>query len=308
VNWFIHPVEHRLRAGWRLLLHTLMTLFFTLVIGAALLVLSSALRRLSFNPAGGEFVSPVLLLISQISFAAGVTLSTFIARRWLDRRSFVSLGLSFSWDAILDLVLGILIAGVMMGFIFFLEWMLGWLTITGFGWKDEGLSLLISKSLVTGLLFVLVGWTEELLSRGYHLQNLSDGLNRFWGIVLSSLIFAVLHLSNPGFSIPALLGLFLSGLFFCYAVFQSRGLWLPIGLHIGWNFFEGTVFGFQVSGIEDFPRFLVQTVSGPEILTGGGFGPEAGLILLPGLAVGVGLVWLWSQRKRKLEAVWEEKV
>lgn len=307
MNWFIHPIEHRLRAGWRLLLHTLMVLFFTLVIGAPLLVLSGALRILSFSSAGEELISPVLLLISQISFAVGVTLSTFIARRWLDRRSFVSLGLSFSWDAILDLIFGILIAGVMMGFIFFLEWMMGWLTINGFGWAEEGLSPLISKSLVTGLLFVLVGWTEELLSRGYHLQNLSDGLNRFWGVVLSSLIFAVLHLSNPSFSIPALLGLFFSGLFFCYAFFQSRGLWLPIGLHIGWNFFEGTVFGFQVSGIEDFPRFLIQTVSGPDIFTGGSFGPEAGLILIPGLAVGIGLVWLWSQRKRNQEAISEKE-
>ena len=59
-----------------------------------------------------------------------------------------------------------------------------------------------------------------------------------------------------------------------------------MGLHTGWNFFEGTVFGFPVSGLGDFPRIIDQAVNGPARITGGLFGPEAGLVLLPALLLG----------------------
>ena len=84
-----------------------------------------------------------------------------------------------------------------------------------------------------------------------------------------------------------------------YGWLRTQQLWLPIGLHIGWNFFEGVIFGFPVSGTETF-RILNHTVSGPSLLTGGDFGPEAGLILIPALALGTCLTWLYT-RSRILE-------
>jgi hypothetical protein len=72
-----------------------------------------------------------------------------------------------------------------------------------------------------------------------------------------------------------------------------------MGLHTGWNFFEGTVFGFPVSGIGDFPRLLHPAISGPALITGGPFGPEAGLVLLPALGLGAGLVYLYTRQRRR---------
>jgi membrane protease YdiL (CAAX protease family) len=86
------------------------------------------------------------------------------------------------------------------------------------------------------------------------------------------------------------------GIFLAYGYIRTRQLWLPLGLHTGWNFFESTVFGYPVSGMSGLPRLIHQDVSGPELLTGGEFGPEAGLLLLPGLLLGSLLVYLYTRR------------
>jgi hypothetical protein len=134
------------------------------------------------------------------------------------------------------------------------------------------------------------------MSRGYHLQTLASGLNTGWGWILSSLAFGMLHLGNPNASWMAAAGIFLAGVFLGYAYIRSGQLWLPIGLHIGWNFFEGVVFGFPVSGLP-FYQLPHTLVSGPDLWTGGAFGPEAGLLLIPALAIGSLLVQMYTRWK-----------
>ena len=83
---------------------------------------------------------------------------------------------------------------------------------------------------------------------------------------------------------------------FCIRLYRTKQLWLSIGLHIGWNFFEGVVFGFPVSGLDIYPLLRIK-VTGPELWTGGAFGPEAGLIVLPSLIVGAVLIYLFSKNR-----------
>ncbi len=147
------------------------------------------------------------------------------------------------------------------------------------------------------LIFAVVGWQEELLSRGYWLQNLADGLNLQWALFISAALFAMMHLGNPNASWVAIVGLFAAGYFLAYGYVLTRQLWLSVGLHIGWNFFEGNVFGFQVSGLDTF-RLIHQTVHGPELWTGGAFGPEAGLIVLPAMAFGAVLIYGYARYVR----------
>jgi hypothetical protein len=154
----------------------------------------------------------------------------------------------------------------------------------------------------TLIVYVAVGYYEELLSRGYHLQNLADGLNLPLGLMLSSAVFSVAHLTNPGAKLLSVIGIFAAGFFLAYGWLRTRQLWIPIGLHIGWNFFQGTVFGFPVSGLGGF-HLIRQTVAGPEVVTGGAFGPEAGLAGLAAMGIGAGLIWLYTrQRKLAVEA------
>lgn len=187
-----------------------------------------------------------------------------------------------------------------MGFIFLIEWAAGWLRIDGFAWQKMPVLQIVQEMLTMLVFFILVGWQEELSSRGYQLQNLAEGLNLFWAVIISSTAFALLHLANPSVSTMAVIGLIIAGLFMAYGYVTTRQLWLSIGLHIGWNYFEGTILGFQVSGWSGMPRLIQQTVNGNPLFTGGDFGPEAGLILLPGIILGIFLIYLYT-RNRELK-------
>jgi len=238
-----------------------------------------------------------LLAVQVVTFLS-VNISVYLARRYLDRRSLVSLGLVWSSQALRDLLSGIALSGVMMAMVFLIEWAAGWLTFESFAWDTQPWPAVISGMLIILGIFILTGWQEELLTRGYQLQNLVEGTGLIGGLVLSSIIFAVLHMSNPNYFWSALIGLVAAGLFLAYGYLRTQQLWLPIGLHIGWNFFEGAVFGFPVSGLKTF-QLINHTDSGPDFFTGGAFGPEAGFILLPILLIGVGLVH-WYTRQRKI--------
>ena len=114
-----------------------------------------------------------------------------------------------------------------------------------------------------------------------------------------ALYFGIEHLSNPNSSWVAVAGIFFIGLFFAYGYLRTKQLWLPIGIHVGWNFFENAVFGFPVSGF-DRPGLFRITVSGPDLWTGGAFGPEAGLVMLPICLLGVILVNIYTKRHKVL--------
>lgn len=277
---FISPDEARLRAGWRIFFHILLMIPIGFLSDAALTVLFPFWR-------GG-------MLQAQLVNLAVMTGSVFIARRWLDKRSFESLGLKLSPQLWKDLFAGIAITFVQMGFIYIVMSALGWIRFEGFAWQFESASA-VTLGLV-GMLaaFILVGWNEELLSRGYQLQNLADGTNLFWGVVISSAVFGILHLGNPNATWISAVGIFFAGIFLAYGYLRTKQLWLPIGLHIGWNFFEGVGFGFPVSGMDMFTLTRI-TVTGPELWTGGAFGPEAGLIVLPALALGVALIYAYTK-------------
>jgi membrane protease YdiL (CAAX protease family) len=206
------------------------------------------------------------------------------------------LGLEVDRTLWADLAIGFAIPMVMMGAIFAAEFGFGWIHIESFALSTVAGGAVVSLTLAALVQFLLAAYQEELLSRGYHLQNLSDAFGKVWGVVVSSLIFGLLHLANPSAGWASTLGIFVAGAFLAYAYLRTRRLWLSIGLHAGWNFFEGTVFGFQVSGL-DFFRLIRISVSGPELWTGGAFGPEAGLIILPAIVLGTVLVWVYTRRR-----------
>jgi CAAX protease family protein len=285
-NIFVSPDEPRLRAGWRLLIQ----IIIFLVLGAVVFITASFL---GFDPRGGSLA----FLLEQVLNLIVYTGSVYIARRWLDKKSFESLGLKLNQQALVDVLAGIGIAFVQMGFIYILMLGLNWLTFEGFAWEFDPINIVVTGVLTFFVAFIFVGWNEELFSRGYHLQTITSGTNLFWGVIISSAMFGLLHLANPNATWASAAGIFFGGILFAYTYIRTKQLWLPIGLHIGWNFFEGAVFGFPVSGLDIYALTRIQ-VTGPEIWTGGPFGPEAGLIVLPSLLLGAGLIY-WFTKSRE---------
>jgi uncharacterized protein len=285
---FFTPGEARLRAGWRLVVQGLLMLVLLLIFSVPLVFVM--------------FAAPDLVVPgSMLATGAASVASVLLARRLVDRRSIVSLGLKWGRQAWQDVLAGIAVTLVQVGFIFGLLAALGWLRVTGAAWQD-GMALRTGFYLVGWLgLFVLVGFYEELLSRGYQLQNLEAGTNTFWAVALSSALFGFLHITNPNASAVSTLGIILAGFFLAYPYLRTRQLWFSVGVHIGWNFFLGPVFGFPVSGVDTF-RLLDVEVTGPALWTGGEFGPEAGLIVLPALGLGALLVWALTRGRLPIAA------
>jgi uncharacterized protein len=282
---FLSPRKPRLRAGWRLIIQTILML--ALLIGAGI---PAGMLAIVFHwdISGGAYLL-VNMLVELIAFCGSI----FLARRFLDKRSFSSLGFGLDRRVLLDLLAGIAITFVMLGLIYLTMDALGWIRFSGFAWEFEPLPFVLGQVLLYLVVFIIVGTQEELLSRGYHLQTLASGMNLFWGVMISSAIFGMLHLTNPNATWVSAAGIFFAGLFLAAGYLATGQLWLSIGLHIGWNFFEGVIFGFPVSGVSSYTLMQI-TVSGPEAWTGGAFGPEAGLIVLPALALGALLVFLYA--------------
>jgi membrane protease YdiL (CAAX protease family) len=292
---FLSPGERRLRSGWRIGLHAILALFLVLQFSAvlSLIVRALGLQDLSTGITAAEYQSPLLVLAP----LAGIGLATWIARRWLDHRSFVSLGFRLGPHLWHDLLFGILMPGLLFALIFAFELAMGWLSYEGTAFKSISVGMVASQTLSGLAVFVVVGVQEELLSRGYQLQNLVAGLGLPFGLFVTSAIFALLHAANPGASLLSTAGILAAGYFLAYGWVRTGDLWLPIGLHIGWNFFEGTFFGFPVSGIGGF-HLLQQTVNGPSVVTGGSFGPEAGLTGLAAMGLGAWLIHRYTAGRR----------
>jgi uncharacterized protein len=283
---FLTPAELRLRAGWRILVMFILLLAF-LILTSPILVVTTLVN---------VDVDMVLFLSSLVS-AICYTAAVFLSRYFIDRRSIVSLGLPIHKKMIWDFLFGVCLSACLMLFIFLVMSATGWLEWNGVSFGKIPINEIVVKVGIAVLTFFLVGWGEELLMRGYLMLNIRDGINLVWGVILSSLIFSFAHATNPGYNWQAMVGLFLAGLFFAFAALRSKGLWLPIGLHIGWNFFEGTFFGFSVSGLETF-RLIQPSLQGPNLWTGGSFGPEAGIIIIPTLLIGACGIYFYTRLKK----------
>jgi hypothetical protein len=146
--------------------------------------------------------------------------------------------------------------------------------------------LALASSLVTGVF-------EELLFRGVLFRLVEDSWGSYAALAVSSLFFGAAHLFNPNATwLSAVAIMVEAGIFLGAAYMLTRRLWLPIGIHAGWNFTEGGVFGAAESGTAPH-GWLQSTTSGPAWLSGGDFGPEASVVtvMICG-ALGLALV-LW---------------
>jgi len=301
---FWNQNERRLRAFWRLSGHTLLTVGALVAIGVVV-ALATMLRAYLGPSQHSRFASLWRLVEPSLAVAtvlqgAVATGVTWLARRVLDRRPFGTLGLRRSGFVVRDLAFGIALSGVMIAAAFVILLACGWLRLGPPAWETSSAGAVLASLAGFGSIFVCVGWYEELLSRGYWFVNLRDGIGVRTAAVVSSSVFALGHVGNPNATLASTASLVGAGLLLAWCVVRTGQLWMSIGMHVGWNFFEGPVFGFPVSGIQTF-TLVRHEMTGPPLLTGGAFGPEAGLLLLAIQGLGALVVW-WATRERPIES------
>lgn len=151
------------------------------------------------------------------------------------------------------------------------------------------------------MFFLLVAVTEEVMLRGFVLgRMLSEGMNRFVALLLSSALFSAMHLFNPNFAFLPFVNILLAGCLLGASFLYTRNLCFPIVLHWFWNWLQGPVLGYEVSGTDCGQTLLTLRLKGSDLLTGGSFGFEGSLLCTVLLVVGtLAIVGYYEQRGRK---------
>lgn len=170
-------------------------------------------------------------------------------------------------------------------------------------WGDARLTVHLGGRVLVragGVVFVLLmgALAEEMMFRGYPFQHLVEGIGAPGAIVVFSILFGAVHLSNPGATVWGLINTILIGILLAIAYLRTRALWLPWGIHFGWNLTLGMLLGLPVSGLRIFNVVVRTTVMGPRWATGGSYGVEASVT--GGIAVLVGIAVVWKLPFTKL--------
>jgi hypothetical protein len=146
-----------------------------------------------------------------------------------------------------------------------------------FHWVGGGGTRVAGMILGVAYVTVVAAMNEEVAFRGYPFQRLVEGIGPVGAIVFLSVLFGAVHLGNPHVSRWGFLNTIEVGALLAVAYLRTRSLWMPWGIHFGWNFALGLLFGLPVSGLNDFAVAVQGTAQGPAWLTGGAYGIEASL-------------------------------
>ena len=259
---FLAP-DRRLRPSWRFGV-SLVVIVFAAAFSSIFAVLMPGGRGY-----GLEFLFRTGFLLSLLG---GFALMLYL----LDReRGYVlgAMGLKLDRAALRDSLAGAALGAGMVGL------SVAVMAVAGrveFHWVGGGVRVVLGMLAVTYITAV-AAMAEEVAFRGYPFQRLLEGVGAAGSIAVLSVLFGAIHLGNPHASLWGFLNTIEVGALFAVAYLRTRSLWMPWGLHFGWNLTLGMGFGLPVSGIDDFAVAVQGTADGPLWLTGGSYGIEASL-------------------------------
>jgi membrane protease YdiL (CAAX protease family) len=236
-----------------------------------------------------DALAPLAMIAATIFFSVVMLVVYVLLVRLFERRRADEL--AFRGRGVRLAGAGALFGFLLFGLIYAVLLVLGvarWEGRGGFG----GVLLMLIIATISGI-------GEELAYRGGFFRILEESFGTLVAIILSAALFGFFHIGNPGATAVSTIAIALEGgVLLAAAYVVSRNLWLPIGLHFGWNFTEGGVFGASVSG-KTFRGIFNVPLSGNDLLTGGAFGPEASLVTLAVcLAAGLILIGVATRNGR----------
>jgi hypothetical protein len=216
--------------------------------------------------------------------------------KFFEKRRFVTLGYTPT-NALKQYVQGFILGGLMFA------GAIGILAAMGTVAIEQGDPTQQGVAALGGVAFMLIGWIvqgggEEVLLRGWVLPVISARYRPWLGLLISSLLFSLLHGINPGISPLALFNIALFGVFAGLYALREGTLWGISAVHSVWNWVQGNFFGLEVSGTNPAGGTLMNlTISGSDWLTGGAFGPEGGAAVTIVLLIGIGVILFWKTRE-----------
>ena len=250
-------------------------------IGVVLIMMSSGVDMA--NPDSAEalfsemsFDSPVMLILTGFSLV-GSFIALWVATKFIDRKPLMSIGLSVK-DKANEMLIGLGFALAFIGGLFLVLWLIGAINITGYVGFKPGV-------FIVSIMLFMAAFDEELIFRGYILNNMMDSTSNRWiALAGSSLLFALLHSGNTNVwsTWVPMTELFAAGFILGISYTFTKNLWFPTFFHFGWNFFQG-LFGFEISGFNvDSWKIISHENTGnvPDIVSGGAFGIEGSVITL----------------------------
>ncbi len=234
----------------------------------------------------GNGMTLLSLFLTVTETAAAIVYCRFIERRSLRSMGFAKKGFARSYG--LGFLLGLLLLFASAGLVML------------FGGLSFRLSPSISLPLLLAFLlgYLVQGMAEETLMRGYFMVSLANRAPLAVAVAVSSVLFSLLHLSNPGFTLLPFVNITLFGLFMALYVLRTDSLWGACALHSAWNFAQGNLLGFQVSGTAQTSSLLIPTDRTTALISGGLFGLEGGLAVTLVLVVAIALVVFLPRRER----------
>lgn len=274
----------RVRSGWRV------TIFLTLFIVTWIflgLIANGVLVLAGIDP---EQNKSAFLVINGVSSLIPALLVGWLCGRYLDGLPFRALGAAFTKGWLKHLILGSIVGAVTIGIAVLIAAMFGGLS---FRFDVLNSSETIVGSLgVSLVVFAVAAAFEEVLFRGYMLQSLNRSGLGWLAIALTSAFFGLVHLGNPGANLISTTNTVLAGIWFGLAYLNTRDLWFPFGIHLIWNWMQGSVFGIEVSGRTDVSLAPVfnEIDRGPAWLTGENYGIEASIACTIAILISIALI------------------
>ncbi|WP_254832495.1 CPBP family intramembrane glutamic endopeptidase [Haloglomus salinum] len=253
----------------------------------------------------GSEVGPLVRVAAALVSVATVALAVGIAAVGLDRRRLSDLGFHVDREWWIDCAFGSALGVALMAGIVLVGVAAGWFRVTDTLYASPGASFLVlgATLLVT---FAGVSITEELAVRGYLLTNLAEGLRigpvtgrtaLAVAVLLTSGLFGLLHAANPNATLASTATIAFAGVFLAAGYVLSGELDIPLGLHFSWNYAQGVLFGFPVSGVRVGVALVRTRETGPDLVTGGRFGPEAGLLGVAAILLGIVAIAGWVRAR-----------
>lgn len=246
---------------------------------------SAVLQKLGKEGADKMFY----FVLSETLMLIGIFLSAWIV--WHFRGvSLAGLGRSLAIRK-KDLLSGISLAIVLYAVGFGVSLLAGAIEIAGVVFNPSSL-------LISFVFFLLVAITEEFALRGFVLERmLQGGVNKFWALFLSATLFSLVHIANPNFDFLSFINILLAGILLGSSYIYTRNLCFPIALHWFWNWIQGPVLGYEVSGNKFCDGLLTLYLPEANLINGGAFGFEGSILCTVLMVAGTAVILKMFRKK-----------